>query len=131
MRLSDIILAEGTEVVGDPPYRVFRNPTSNALIAIAKRSRDRILKGLYEPSTGALYVWDAYHASHATVEYDLGLPYAGKGFDVVSFILGLNEDGKLALHVCDDRADAQVRSHPSLRPIEFVAPDSALKSRWR
>jgi hypothetical protein len=127
-----IMLCEGNvQEVGNPPYRVYRNPSSNALTNLIIRSRDKILKGLYEPSTGIIYVWDAYQAVHTTVEYDLGLPYAGTGNDPVSLILGLNDDGRLALHVCDDRAIGTVTSHPSFHPIKFDDPDQALRSRWQ
>jgi hypothetical protein len=126
-----INLAEAAEMVGDPSYRVLRNPTANALANFVAQSRDRILKGLYEPSTGTLYVWDAFYAAHATAEYDLSLRYAGKGKNVVSLIIGLNDDGHLALHVCDDRAIERVRSHPSFRGIDFAIPDSALHRRWQ
>ena len=124
-------LVEAVETIGDPPYRVFRDPSSHALANLAVRSRNRILKGLYEPSTGRLYVWDAHYATHATVEYDLGLPYGGKGLDPVSFIMGTNDDGRLAFHVCDERADERVREHPSLRPISFEDADSSLRRRWQ
>jgi len=127
---EDAALEEAAETVGDPPYRVLRNPTARAVINSVKRSQDRILKGLYDPSTNTLYVWDAYLAPHATVEYDLGLPYAEQGMDPVALIIGLNRDGQLALHVCDHRTD-RVKSHPSLRSIDFAHPDPELHQRWR
>jgi hypothetical protein len=127
-------LDESVEDVGDPSvgtsYRVFIDPTSNALVNLVKKSRDKILKGLYEPSTGKVYVWDAYQAGHATAEYDLGLPYV-KGKDAVGLVIGINDDGEMALRVCDDRAESTVKAHASFRNINFSEPDSELIRRWR
>ena len=130
MLIEDVV-DEAAEMVGDPPYRVIRNPTAKAVINLVKRSRDRILKGLYDPTTNTLYVWDAYLAAHATVEYDLALPYAEQGMDPVALIIGLKGDGQLALHVCDERATDRVKAHPSLRAIDFADPDAALHKRWQ
>jgi len=118
---------EAVEIIGDPPYRVLRNPTAAAVANLAKQSHDHIIKGLYEPSTKTVYVWDAYKGSHSMAADDLGLPENS----IISFVGGLNNKGQMALYVCDHDFETIVKEHPSFRKIKFGDFDSDLDKRWR
>lgn len=53
--------------------KVVESPTRSQAANLLRRSQDGVLRGVRDPDTGKLYVWDAYDAHHNTVIKELGL----------------------------------------------------------
>lgn len=112
------------EQVGNPPYPVLTNPSSNSLSRFISNTSHKLAKGLFDPTSNTAFFWDAYKATHAMAETDLGLD------DPVAIIVGFNDDGKIALDVMAHDERPKALNHPALKGINND-PDDSFMRRWQ
>jgi len=57
--------------------KITQNPTRADAQSLLESSQNRVLRGLRDPKTGTLYVWDAFESQHARIIAELKLtPHA-------------------------------------------------------
>lgn len=122
-------ISESVEVVGDPRYTVHIDPSPDVLEKLVKKSKEKILKGLYHLDTQKVYLWDAYFAWHETAKNDLSL----EDSPAEEFIVGKLKNGTTVLRVnirASNRIRDIVRKHPSFRKITDYSIDDHLLNLW-
>lgn len=80
---------------------VLVNPTANEILGLAKKANRHTLRGLVDPNTGDLYVWEAYLAVHTSIISALGLDINCREINYLGSPYILNFSGETVLRMLD------------------------------